>query len=138
MIGMTDEEYQKEVEKENTQIRNFIRNNPYPSYKFIVNELILKNKDFDQFAEYGEPNHKWMKQIYENILNDDIIKEYGRAIYERGSFVTLQSNYNTLLDVVRHLIYQNEKMDDNERTVVFSNFKFIVSKRWEGIGEWRH
>ena len=135
---MTDEEYQKEVEKENRQIRMFIRKNPYPSYNFIIKELILKNKEFDQFSEYGEPNHECMKEIYENILNDEIIKDNGKAIYERGGFYTLQCNYHTLIDVLRHLIYQNEDMDDNQRMVVFSNFKFIVSKRWEGIGEWRH
>lgn len=136
--GMTEQELQNEIEKENKQLSKFIKNNPYPSYDFIVNDLIQKNKEFDQFAEYGTPNHQWIKEIYENILNDEIIKDNGKAIFERGSLYTLQYNYETLMEVLYHLIRPNQNMTDELRIMIYTNFKFIVSKRWEGIGGWRH
>jgi hypothetical protein len=29
----------------------------------------------DMFAEYGKDNHKWMKDMYENILEKEVAKK---------------------------------------------------------------
>ena len=60
MLGVSEKELKRGREK----LRKFVRNNPYRSYNFVANDLILKQeKDTDQFAEYGTPNHDWMKEI---------------------------------------------------------------------------
>jgi len=44
---------------------NFTKENPYPDYKFIEYDLILKQEQsLEQYAEYGEINHDLMKEIY--------------------------------------------------------------------------
>ena len=134
MIGASE----KELERDREKLRKFVRNNPYPSYNFVANELILKEeKDFDQFSEYGTPNHDWIKEIYENLFDEEIVKKNGRYIYERGGTRTLHHNHQTLLLVLNHLLNKQKSMSYDDKVLIFLNFKQIVSNRWDGIGRWR-
>ena len=100
--------------------------------------MILKqDKDIDQFAEYGTPNHDWMNEIYENLFNDDILQQNGRYIFERGDIKTMYHNHQTLLLVLNHLFEKQKRMSYDDKVSIFLNFKQIVSSRWDGIGEWR-
>lgn len=51
--------------------------NPDPKYGDVIK--IIKNEDhrmyLDMFAEYGKENHKWMKNMNENILEQEIMKK---------------------------------------------------------------
>ena len=40
MIGASE----KELERDREKLRKFVRDNPYPSYNFVANELILKQE----------------------------------------------------------------------------------------------
>lgn len=135
MIGVSEAELKQDREK----FLKFIKNNPYPSYDFVSNELILKkNRDFDQFAEYGTQNHEYMKEIYENIFDSKLIKKNGKAIFERGGMQTLHMNYETLLSVVSHLISHKKNMSHDDKILILYNIKDIVSSFWNGVGDWRH
>lgn len=50
---------------------------PYPKYEEVIK--ITKSWDHimyvDMFAEYGKDNHKWMKDMYENILEKEVAKK---------------------------------------------------------------
>ena len=121
---------------------NFIKENPYPDYNFIESDLLLKQKQsLEQYAEYGEINHDLMKEIYENILDKDLIKKHGERIHHRGGMTALQQNYYTLLSVLGYLIDQRG-LDRDTIILVFYNIKTIVSQCWDGIGsgdeKWRH
>ena len=66
MLGVSEEELKRDRER----LLNFIKENPYPDYKFIEYDLLLKQKQsLEQYAEYGEINHDLTKEIYENIKN---------------------------------------------------------------------
>ena len=134
MIGVSE----KELDRDRKRFNKFIQDNTFPSYDFVVNDVILKNKEFDQFAEYGTPNHQWIKEIYENVFNDDVVKDNGKEIYERGSLWTMQCNYSTLLDVVNTLLNRHNNMKHDDKVLIFYNIKNIVSRGWHGIGEWKH
>ena len=136
MIGVSEAELTKDREK----FLKFIKkNNPYPSYDFVSNDLILKkNKDFDQFDEYGTQNHEYMKEIYENIFDEILIKNNGEAMFERGGMQTLHMNYETLLSVVSHLIIRRKNMSHDDKILILYNIKDIVSSFWNGVGYWRH
>ena len=87
MIGVSEEELKRDREK----ITNFIKENPYPDYKFIEYDLLLKQEQsLEQYAEYGEINHDLMKEIYENIFDKDLIKQHGERIHHRGGKTALQ------------------------------------------------
>ena len=55
--------------RDKTFFMKFVFENPYPKYEEVIK---IKNEDHrmyvDMFAEYGKDNHKWVKDIYENIL----------------------------------------------------------------------
>ena len=86
----------------------FIKENPYPDYNFVSNDLLLKQEIcLPQYAEYGEINRDLMKEIYEHIFDKDItVKRNGERIRHRGGKTALQQNYYTLLSVLKHLIDQ--------------------------------
>ena len=132
-------------------VLNFIRKNPYPKYDDVV-KMLMKNfneyrqSDYDKdfaihylnlYSEYGTPNHDWMKEIYENIMNEDIIKANGEYIYNRGGALVMQSNYYTLIEILKDM-FQTKNMEQEKRLKLLYCIKEQVSKCWDGVGEWRH
>ena len=58
---------------------NFIKEDPYPEYDFVSNDLLLKQEQaFEQYAESGEINQDLMKEIHENICDKESMKGYTR------------------------------------------------------------
>ena len=102
MIGVTE----KELEQDRKIILSFIKDNPYPSYEQVIeiikNEKTMEDIYPDMFAEYGEQNHQWIKEIYENIVKEELVKHKGNSINERGGMTTLHFNYYTLISVLRY------------------------------------
>ena len=62
--------------RDKTFFMKCIVENPHPKYGDVIKEI--KNEDhrmyLDMFAENGKENHKWMKDINENILEQEIVK----------------------------------------------------------------
>ena len=58
---------------------NFIKEDPYPEYDFVSNDLLLKQEQaLDQYAESGEINQDLMKESHENICDKESMKGYTR------------------------------------------------------------
>lgn len=133
MIGVSEDELRKERKK----IEKFIKDNPYPKYNDVI-EIIKEDKDFlDMFAEYGTPNHQWMKEIYENIFDKEIVKRNGEMINDRGNLYTMQMNFYTLLDILRNFFKKSDLDDDDER-LIWYNMKDLLSNYWHNVGDWKH
>ena len=105
MIGISEHE----LERDRKKLRNFSKNNPYPSYKEVM-KLITKESEKDgvfdkgevmlMLFEYGDDNHEWMKEIYQNVLEKKIVKANGEKINNKGGNQAMVWNYYTLLVVV--------------------------------------
>ena len=135
MLGVSEEELQRDKER----LMNFIKENPFPDYDFVTNDLILKKLcDIEQYSEYGKINHDLMKEIYENIFDEKLIRKNGESIYERGDIRALQNNYNTLFNVLGFLIKKRSNLNRDTIILIFYTIKDIVSHAWNGIGEWRY
>ena len=78
-------------------------NNLYPSYEQVIDiikaDRAIEGIYLDVFAEYGEQNHQWIKEIYENIMKEELVKQNGNSINERGGMTAMQFNYYTLISV---------------------------------------
>ena len=123
------------MERDKTFFMNFVIKNSYPKYKDVL-QIIRKQEDrFDMFAEYGELNHEWMKEIYENALDKDIVKANGEKINERGDKEAMVWNYYTLLAVVNHLL-KKSGMKNEDVMFIHYNFRKLVSGYWDGVGDW--
>ena len=108
----------------------FVIENPYPKYEEIIR--IIKNEDHriyvDMYAEYGKDNHKWMKDIYENILKKEIIKKNGELINGRGNKTAMVYNYYTILYIVNYFLRKaKRKMKEDDIIFIQYNFKNIIS-----------
>ena len=79
-----------------------------------------------------------MKEIYENIL-DELVTKNRELINLRGDKTTMVWNFYTLMAVVNHFLRKSkDKMKEHYIIFIQYNFKDILSKSWDGIGDWRH
>ena len=87
------------------KVKSFTKNNPYPKYEEVMELLLTHAREtkseysrreiLNMISEYGRPNHEWMKEIYENIMDEQLIKENGKKnINERGDKVAMVCNYD--------------------------------------------
>ena len=136
MLGYTEDERQKDTKK----MKKFIENNPYPEYDKVI-DIIRKDKIFrkefmDMSSEYGTHNHQWMKEIYENIMDKEIVTQNGEFIYKRGSLFTMQMNYYTFIAIIKWFLHKSN-MNENDKMFIHYNMKDLLSSYWNGVGEWR-
>ena len=139
-----------DTDKARKIVKKFIKKNPYPEYNDVV-KMLTKNfneyresddKEFaihylNLFSEYGQPNHEWMKEIYENIMNKKLIKTNGEKIYNRGGALVMQYNYYTMIEILKD-IFDKKDMTHDERINVLYSIKEQINDCWDGVGEWRH
>ena len=126
-IAKMEAELQKEIQKENKLIREYIKTHPFPSYD-VMRKAILKQNEIDWLAEFGEYNYNCLKICYENILDDAICKKMGQLIHARGGFTAMQENYETF----KYLSPLAQSLNIAIRTA----YK-CLEYSWEGVGEWR-
>ena len=139
-----------DTDKAKKIVKKFIKKNPYPEYNDVV-KMLMKNfneyresddKEFaihylNLFSEYGQPDHEWMKEIYENIMDEKLIKTNGEKIYNRGGALVMQSNYYTIIEILKDM-FENKNMKHDERVEILYPIKEQISDCWNGVGEWRH
>ena len=133
MLGQSE----AELERDRNKLRNFISKNPYPKYGEVIT-IIKGNQDMymNMHAEYGQENHTLIKEIYENVLDKELVKRNGELM-ERGDETAMVWNYYLLLTVVAHFL-KKTNMKDEDKIFIHYNFKNLVSCYWNGVGEWKH
>tara|TARA_B110000914_G_C15499600_1_gene465092 strand:- start:1313 stop:1717 length:405 start_codon:yes stop_codon:yes gene_type:complete len=91
-IVWTDlEDYYADLDEEIDAIKEFVKQNPYPSFEKISEILPLR-----EYAEYGNINHLLCKKIYENIFDNKVITRSLHDIYNRGGCQAVLENYYTI------------------------------------------
>ena len=127
--------------RDKTFFMKFVIENPYPKHEEVIK--IINEEDHrmyvDMFAEYGKDNHKWMKDIHENMLEKEIVKRNGELINERGDKSAMIYNYYTRLSVVNHFLRKAKpKMKQDDIIFIQYKLKDIISSYWDGVGDWQH
>ena len=77
---------QKEIEREEQHIMDFIRNNPFPDRDTFVDiqlETVRKDKATGIKVFGTTYDYRILNKLYENIMNKDIVRECGRELYEK-------------------------------------------------------
>jgi hypothetical protein len=87
---MTEQQIQKEIAEERRQVKEYVKNNKYQSYKQMTDKL---ENHIQLWAEYGQRHHICCKIIYENPFDEDLIVKMGKEIYKMGGFHALQMNH---------------------------------------------
>jgi hypothetical protein len=112
---------------------NICNDYSYPSYRAVC-ELLSRVKQINVSTEYSKVNHEYLKIIWDNIDDENIIRTVGENITHTGGYVALQASYYTLLHVMRPLVKNNHE----KYIQSWYDIKTSVSKAWDGVGEWRH
>ena len=117
-------------EREAQFIRHFIKNNNYPDYE-TARKIILNDKKIpgEMIVEYGELNHRFMKEAYENFEDTDRLKKIGDIIHKRGGTQALIMNSFAVNRVCNYLIQQSPvKYSQYEKGLVsFINKNYLLT-----------
>ena len=123
------------------QVQTFVKKNPFPSYEFVENMLLKKAKRWNEkgdrkhkhhylsmYYEYEHDNHEKLKEIYENIEKDELIKKHGCDIVESRTQRTLHYNHFAICEILQHLITDKSLVDGN---TIYHGIKLQIENNWE-------
>ena len=128
------------MEQENKEIAEFIKNNPFlDQHTFLelqLNVAIVISKKYGGMVVLGNSyDHRIVKKIYENVLDEDVVKECGRELYRFGMMDMLRCH--SLLEAIIHLNYNKGNNKENYNRMTILPLARLVEHYWDGIGQWR-
>jgi hypothetical protein len=102
-----------EIKKLNDEIKKYVKNHPYPTYREMCNKLP------DELSmEYNEELHECVKTIYNNLTNKKMCRELGFKIYDILSHEGMVKMFYIL------------------RYVCKGCYLHGLDSAWDGIGQW--
>ena len=102
-------------------VANYIAENPYPDYQSMWSSLPM-----ELAAEYGTVNHCLIKQVYENMHFQQVLREAGDQIHTRGGMQALHANFTVL-----------KYYSPMAKHVLTRSYCGRVENAWDGIGIWK-
>ena len=130
------------------QIKKFVTKAPYPSYNFVEDMILSKAKKWKdegcmEFkfhylmmnSEYGLNNHNLLKEIYENIEDEDLVRRNGEEINSLGGTQAMTYNSYAFVEILKYLIGEKAKTKF-EQTELYNKMILQQQNCWDGIGEW--
>ena len=129
-----------EEEKENKEIADFIENNPFPDNDTFLDfqfktAMALAKKCSVPVPLGGSYDDRIVKKIYENILDEDIVKECGRELYKKDGMKDLLRCHLLLDEIIKCNYNQGNNNDKYDRMIILP-LPRLVEHYWDGIGEW--
>ena len=136
-------------EKDVKKIKAFVKKNSYPPYEIMKDSMLhkaqqWKNKGDMELkfhylmmnSEYRYENHKYLKEIYENIDDVELIKKNGDEIDKLGGIQTMEYNAFAFCEVLTYLVntYGKTKFEQNE---LYYKMKRQLQTSWDGVGSWK-
>ena len=130
-------------EKVVKKIQAFVKKNPYPTYELSkaekckhMGDMEFKFHDLMMNSEYGYSNQSYMKEIYENIDDIELIKHNGDEIDTIGGIQSMEYNTFAFCEVLTYLV--NEKGNTNfEQHELYYKMKRQLQESWDGVGSWK-
>ena len=131
------------MEEEKRMTLEFIKNNPFPesetSDEFLMallNTARELSKRCGGIAPLGSSyDYRYVKKIYENILDKDIVRECGRELHSKDGMRDMARCWMVLDELIRQKYNNNDKNKAYDRMVILSLGR-LVEHYWDGIGEW--
>ena len=110
-----DEEWEsKAIEKEDEEIRDFVKNHPLPPredfefWKSVLDRLV-KESNVERFKLWNHKEPDIIKPMYENLTNKEILIQCGQELNKIGGCFCMSINHTLLA------IAMDELNDTNER-----------------------
>ena len=131
-----DDWERKEIEKEDEEIRDFVRCHPMPSpddeegdklWKKVIDRM-KDNEGVNGMIIYSFVRFDIMKKMYENLTYKNVIIDCGKELNRDGEFNAMIINL-TLLSIAM------DELNDTNKPCL-SQMR-VIEHWWDGIGKWK-
>ena len=131
------------------KIKAFVKKSPYPVYE-VIRDLMLGKADFCKRkgdmelkfhylmmnSKYGYDNHNYMKEIYENIDDVELIKKNGAEIYKMGGIQAMEYSVFAFCAGLIFLVHMDAKTKFEQHELYYK-MKNQLQITWDGVSEWK-
>ena len=126
------------IEKEDEEIRDFVKCHPMPSpddeegeyWWFKVIDRLKNDQGINGMLFCSLMRFDIIKKMYENLTNKTIIVECGKELNRDGKWDAMAINQTLLALAIDELI-----LDDTDKPIT-SQVR-IIEHWWDGIGKWK-
>ena len=126
------------IEKEDEEIRDFVKCHPMPSpddeegeyWWFKVIDRLKNDQGINGMIFFSLMRSDIIKRMYENLTNKTIIVECGKELNRDGKWDAMAINQTLLALAIDELI-----LDDTDKPIT-SQVR-IIEHWWDGIGKWK-
>ena len=127
------------IEKEDEEIRDFVKCHPMPSpddeegeyWWFKVIDRLKNDQGINGMIIFSLMRFDIIKRMYENLTNKTIIVECGKELNRDGKWDAMAINQTLLALAIDELI-----LDDTDEPTTTSQVR-IIEHWWDGIGKWK-
>jgi hypothetical protein len=127
------------IEKEDEEIRDFVKCHPMPSpddeegeyWWFKVIDRLKNDQGINGMIIFSFMRFDIIKRMYENLTNKTIIVECGKELNRDGKWDAMAINQTLLALAIDELI-----LDDTDEPTITSQVR-IIEHWWNGIGKWK-
>ena len=126
----------KAIEKEDEEIRDFVRCHPMPSpdvqegdkfWKKVINRL-KNDQGINAMIIYSFVKFDIVKTMYENLADKKVIVDCGKELNHDGKWDGMAINQTLLALAIDELNDTNKPITSQVR---------IIEHWWDGIGKWK-
>ena len=126
------------IEKEDEEIRDFVKCHPMPSpddeegeyWWFKVIDRLKNDQGINGMIVFSFMRFDIIKRMYENLTKKTIIIECGKELNRDGKWDAMAINQTLLALAIDELI-----LDDTDKPIT-SQVR-IIEHWWDGIGKWK-
>ena len=127
------------IEKEDEEIRDFVKCHPMPSpddeegeyWWFKVIDRLKNDQGINGMILFSLMRFDIIERMYENLTNKTIIVECGKELNRDGKWDAMAINQTLLALAIDELI-----LDDTDEPTITSQVR-IIEHWWDGIGKWK-
>ena len=127
-----EHEYDRQsIEKEDEEVRDFVKCHPMPSpddvWKKVINRL-KHDQGLNAMIIYSFVNFDIMKKMYENLTDKKVIVDCGKDLNRDGNWDAMAINQTLLALAI-------DELNDTDKPIT-SQVR-IIEHWWDGIGKWK-
>ena len=106
----------------------------FPTYDELHKLVLQVNMEWEW--ELGPNNHLLLKRIFDSKLNEDVVREVGNEINERGGYTAMVANFL----IYCHLIggrLNDMGLEQEQWHEMHQNHAKHIEVLWGGVGQWQ-
>ena len=123
------------MEEEKQETLDFIKNNPFPNINDFVKLMYqISKKSNGSFVVIGSYDYRILKKMYENMMDEEIVKECGRFLYSKDGMKDMLRFHNLMDEIITYNF--NKGKNDKYDKIKILSLPRLIEDWWDGIGDW--